>query len=200
MTDIDLTVKPAVRVPTYRLVRLHSQDRMLILTPHPAFLASHWRHARSFPCCQKLVGSCPWCDQCDRREHAYLGVLVPPTTMPPYRAILEAPPGPLFAAMNAQNLNIVFGSTLISRRTAAKATPEINLLPFTGKDAEERVLTRLDSKFHPISQQDILRTLCKIYALPDPLEFKTTGEWKLAVKLRISSPDFTPAKHQPPSE
>jgi len=191
MKTVDLTIRPAAKAATYRIIRLHDRDRMLILSCVPAYLPSHWRRARSFPCCQPLVGSCPWCDSSERRDHAYLGVLVTTPTQPPFRAIVEAPPSSLRAAMEAENVVSLFGLTLDSRRSQKKATPQITLIP-----APEG----LRCKSQPIEQDDILRTLCKVYALPDPADFTTTAEWQLATRLRISSAEYSPAKHQPPVE
>jgi len=47
----------------------------------------------------------------------------------------------------------------------------------------------------PIGSDQVLRTLAKVYALPDPAAYETENEWLLALEIRTRSPDYSPGRH-----
>jgi hypothetical protein len=43
-------------------------------------------------------------------------------------------------------------------------------------------------------QRETLRTIAKVYALPDPAAYDTEKEWLQAVQIRADDPDYSPGK------
>ena len=42
--------------------------------------------------------------------------------------------------------------------------------------------------------RDTLRTIAKVYAMPDPAAYDTEKEWLAAVHVRVSDPDYSPGR------
>jgi len=190
MATVDLTVRPYTRRPTLRLIRIGDLIRFQILSTCPSYLDSHWRRARTYPCTMKLVGSCPWCDTSEKRQHAYLAGRRLGQNSDSFQCILELPPSALHVAMDAEQANDLHGWRLTADRPRKHATPQVKLYPPQPTERE---------RTHAIPATEIVRTLAKIYALPDPDDLDTAA-WSWAVKARTSSPDYSPSTHQPPAE
>jgi hypothetical protein len=164
--------------------------RFQILSEVPSYLDSHWRKSRTYPCTLQLVGACPWCDTAEKRQHAYLAGRRIEQNDQKSLCVLELPPSSLHAAMDTEAHSDLHGVGLIAMRPRKHATPEIKL--YWPKPSERE-------RAGPIASTEILRTLAKVYALPDPDDMDTEA-WAWAVKARTSSPDYSPSTHQPPAD
>jgi hypothetical protein len=175
-----LSRRPHVLPPTLPLVRVRDSARGVFLANAPIFFGTHWRIGRSFPCMLPLLGACPWCTSSERRDHAYIPVMLGHPGSRPTRDLLELPPSAF-----CENPN-VYGKWFIAQRRSKKAPISI--------EVEDR---KPEQSAPPpaIAADHSLRTLAKVFSLPDPLNFQTEAEWLLAVRLRIEHPDYSPAKH-----
>jgi hypothetical protein len=177
-----LSRRPRVLPPTLPLVRVVSFARGLFLADSPLYLASHWRLGRSFPCVAPLLQHCPWCAGAEKREHAYIPVLLAHVGYKPTRDLLELPPH-VFTE-NTRLYGMYFNASRRSKRAPVLMTIE----------------PRQDNIPTPpiaIDNAQVLRTLAKVYALPDPAAYETEHEWLLALQIRTDSPDYSPGRHNP---
>jgi hypothetical protein len=177
-----LSRRPRVLPPTLPLVRVASMARGLFLADSPLYLPSHWRLGRSFPCVAALLQHCPWCAGAERREHAYIPVLLAHTGYKPTRDLLEVPPH-----VFTENAGL-YGKCFTASRRSKRAPLLVSIEP------------RPDDKPPPpppIDAHQVLRTLAKVYALPDPAAYDTEHEWLLALQIRTDSPDYSPGRHNP---
>jgi hypothetical protein len=188
MWDVNLSTPPTLLPPTLPLIRVRDHLNAVALAPKLDYLPSHWYNSRSFPCTMPLIQTCPWCDKTPKRLHAYLPILLKPPTADAYQAILELPATAATAAYNDHQEPILYHYCTITRRHK-KATPQITF-------GDQIKTTLMPPMVQPLQT---LRTLCKIYALPDPLNYSSHAEWSLAVKLRISQPTYSPSRSQPPT-
>jgi hypothetical protein len=179
--------RPPIVHRTYRLLRVHESLRGLIISHAPVYLCSHWRKGRTYPCVRTLLGDCPWCAATPQRQHAYIGIVAYTPARAPTRCILELSPASLQAAMTRANVFDPYARPFDAQRTYKKSPVELRLLE--PLKPEEPVKT-------PIDTNEIVRTLAKVYALPDPSDHGSEEAWLLAVRLRVNSLDYTPAKHQ----
>jgi len=180
MSLIDrLTQRPGTTPPTLPLIRVRNVARGTILSSKPLFLPSHWRSSRSFPCTAELLGSCPWCVATPRREHAYIAATLLQATTRPRTIVLELPPHTL--PTPAQ----LYGVCYLATRRSHRAPIVVELS------------TRPDNAPAPppaIATDEILRTLRKVYHLPDPAAYRTEDLWLLDLKARVEHPDYTPQR------
>jgi hypothetical protein len=181
MTVTDaLARRPQVLPPTLPLARVKQHAHGTFLAATPLYLASHWRLGRSFPCLAPLLSHCPWCAGSERRDHAYIPVLLTHVPDRRPRVLLELPPY-LFTE-NAE----LYGRHFTASRRCARAPVHLEI---SDRGQEE------PSPPPSIPRDQVLRTLAKVYALPDPALYSTEAEWTLALQIRITSPDYTPGRH-----
>jgi hypothetical protein len=191
MWTVDLRTRPALSRPTLRLLRPMDGSRIHVLSTQPCFARSHWRRCRSFPCTKSWIEECPFCDHASSREHAYL--IGHPWThnKQPSLYVIDLPAAAFLKALEQHTYDTIAGTQLEIRRPAKHATPQILIYRSTD----------VDEKSAPLPEQtEVLRTLCKVYSLPDPESYATRQAWNLAIKLRISDPEYSPSRRQPPAE
>ena len=184
MSLLDLSKRPALAKRTHRLVRLNADELVVLLCHSPAYFPSHWRSGHTFPCMAPILSTCPWCKACQSRDHAYVAGVqhrVQGWTEP---VVIEMPPQSLHDAMERADATDLHSYIMRATRRYSRAPLHVDL-----KEPEKRHDKTID-------HDAILRTLCKVYALPDPDAFPTTGEWKLACELRTNHADYTPARRQ----
>ena len=183
ITD-DLSRRPSVLPPTLPLHRIRQSARGLFLTTAPLYLASHWRDGHSFPCLAKLLTHCPWCAGCEARHHAYFPCLLRCDIQKAHRVVLELP------ARTVPEIPDLYGKTftLTRRSTRAPVTIEFDNAPPTAADPPPR-----------LDHRETLRTIAKVYALPDPAAYPTEKQWLVAVDARVTDPHYTPAQNPTPT-
>jgi hypothetical protein len=47
-----------------------------------------------------------------------------------------------------------------------------------------------------LDHRETLRTIAKVYALPDPAAYETEQKWLFAIQDRVNDPNYSPAKNQ----
>jgi hypothetical protein len=184
MFEPHLEPEPQCVPRTLRLIRVYDVVRGIITSHEPLYLASHWRIGRSYPCIKHVVGVCPWCKGLPRREHAYIGVTTSTKAGQLFRAIMELPPDALAAAMRDVETGDLYALGFDASRRHAKAPLKIDLHDGPDRVAAVGVTT---------TSTDILRTLAKVYGLPDPWTFTTEEDWKHQVYLRTNDPEYSPS-------
>lgn len=172
-----LAKRPRILAPTLPLSRIQNAARGLFLSNAPLYLASHWRTSRSFPCLATILTTCPWCAGCESRHHAYFPCLLKWDTTGSHRVILELP------ARAMPEIDDLYGKVFIATRRTPKAPVTIEL-----DDAAAAAATPPPRVDH----RETLRTIAKVYALPDPAAYATEQEWIIAVHTRANDPDYTP--------
>jgi hypothetical protein len=188
MFDPELDQPPRTMQSPLRLVRVYDRLAGVFVSREPLYLGSHWRQGRSFPCVRKLLRECPWCRSTARREHAYLGVLVKTAPGHYYRAVIEIPPATVAQALADSDQEDLWGLAFQASRRHKKAPLSLVVSDERCPGIENQAQT---------TSFDILRTLARVYGLPDPLEASAKESWLLQVQLRITHADYSPAKHGP---
>lgn len=181
ITDV-LSRRPSVLPQTLPLQRIRESARGLFLTTGPLYLASHWRAGHSFPCLATLLTTCPWCKSCEPRHHAYFTCLLKWDITYAHRVVLELP------ARAVPEITELYGKIFTATRRSARAPIilEIENAPATAAAPPPQV-----------DHRETLRTIAKVYALPDPSAYSTEKDWLIAVDARVNDPDYTPAKNEP---
>lgn len=181
ITDV-LSRPPSLLPPTLPLHRIRQSARGLFLTTGPLYLASHWRAGHSFPCLATILTTCPWCTGCEPRHHAYFPCLLKWDVTNAHRVVLELP------ARTAPEISDLYGKLFTASRRSARApvSIEFNNAPPNAAAPPPR-----------LDHRETLRTIAKVYALPDPAAYQTEKEWLVAVDARANDPDYTPAKNTP---
>jgi hypothetical protein len=178
VTDV-LASRPKILPATLRLCRVNSFARGAFLTRTPLYFASHWRLGRSFPCVKTILPNCPWCAGCERRDHAYIAAVVSSGSTAWSRVILELP------AHSIPERNSLYNKPFTAERRSKRSQIIVNVADDLAGDVS-----------HPtaIPAAEILRTIAKVYSLPDPLAYPTETEWLKALQIRIEDPNYSPAK------
>jgi len=176
-----LAIRPAICPPTWPLARIKDLAMGSFLCDSPLYLGSHWRLGRSFPCTTTLLEECRWCGSSERRDHAYIGVSLNCGSSPSRRVIIE------LSAATFIDINFQYGQRFVAKRKHKRGNVEIEI--------SERPL---DAKAPAakIEQFSMVRTLMKVYGLPDPYCYDNERNWILDVQTRVNHPEYTPAKSQ----
>ena len=185
MSVIDtLSTRPSARPPALHVVRCHDQLVFISLSNAPLFLASHWRNGRSFPCSADLIGECRFCSPCPRRVHAYLaGMIASGNGQSWFKGAVELSPEPLLRLMDESGVADLLGHCLALDRQHKRGSVQVSF-------RKEQRRPNLSA----IGHMEILRTLTRLYALPEPDDYLTEEAWLLAVRIRVMAPDYTPAR------
>jgi hypothetical protein len=188
MFDAQLSERPAVVPTTLRLVRCYDRLAGVVASHEPIYFGSHWRLGRSWPCTKKLLGHCNWCKGNTVRTYSYLGVLVVHNTNQYYKAVLELPPDRLAEAMKIAELDDPYWHEFEAIRRAKRQPIRLTL---------SKLCITTQTQSPPVLPWDMLRTLSRIYGLPDPHEAAARDTWLAQVDLRTSDPEYSPAKQLP---
>jgi len=186
-----LAARPQLRRPALRVVRCRDNLRLVSLSHSPLFMASHWRGGRSFPCSRDLIGECRLCASSTRRHHAYIaGTINSGNGEHWFRAALETPPEPLLRAIDESKSPDLLGRCLQLNRPHKRGSIQVII-----KDEEKpRALAATEPS-------ELIRTLMRLYALPEREDFQTEEAWLLAVRMRVMDKEYTPARSaRSPSE
>jgi hypothetical protein len=187
MSVESLLAPPPLAPPTLRLLRCPDRMPLWVLSETPLYMASHWRNGRSYPCTATLFNYCLWCRSHERREPAYIGVLIGTEVS---KRILEVPPRPLLEIIKAlPEGRTLLGATITPRRHSRYSPIML--------DCELSSATNF--KGPRITPADILRTLAKVYGLPDPLGVDPEA-WTKAVMERVTADGYNPSTKLPPAE
>ena len=174
-----LSRRPRTLPPTFPLCRVHDFARGTILVDAPLFLASHWRLGRSFPCLKSILPSCPYCAGCEQRHHAYIACVLNNGAAHTMNVVLELP------AKCCPPDTSLYGKHFTATRRGKRSPVIIELSD--RRDDEPAPPPRRD-------QCETVRTIAKVYALPDPAAYDTEMEWLLAIEARAADPDYSPGK------
>ena len=177
ITDV-LSRRPRTLPPTLPLSRVHDFARGTILVDAPLFLASHWRNGRSFPCLSTILASCPYCAGCEQRHHAYIACVLNNGGTHTMKVVLELP------AKCCPPDELLYGKHFVATRRGKRCP--VNVEISDRQNDEPAPPPKADPR-------DTLRTIAKVYALPDPAAYDTEKEWLAAVQVRASDPDNSPA-------
>ena len=182
ITDV-LSRRPPIAPPTLQLYRIRNSARGLFLSTGPLYLASHWKGGHSFPCLATILTTCPWCVACDARNHAYFPCLLKSDSTGPHRLVLELP------AKTIPQMTDLYGKTFTASRRAPRApvTIEFDNAPPNAPNPPPRV-----------DHRETLRTIAKVYSLPDPAAYANEKDWLVAIHARVNDPDYTPARNLTP--
>lgn len=191
MFDPELNERPRSVSTTLRLVRVYSKLAGIFASEAPLYIGSHWRNGRSWPCVKKLLGHCPWCKGTPRREHAYLGVIITAAPDQKYRAVIELPPDTVHTALTISGAAEPFRHGFTAERPRPKAPLRLKV------DSD---LVPGWETLRPTDAFEMLRTIARVYALPDPAEATARETWLLNLRLRIEDPEYSPAVRQPMEE
>jgi len=128
-----------------------------------------------------LLDECRWCVSSARRDHAYIGVLLRCGSSPSRKVIVE------LSAATFIDVSFQYGQVFIARRKHKRGNVEIEI-----SERPENSPTPMTK----IDHFSILRTLMKVYGLPDPYAYNNERDWLLDVQTRVIHPEYTPAKSQ----
>lgn len=176
-----LSCVPDILPPTLPLGRVKDIAFGIFLCERPLFLGSHWRQSRSYPCTTTLLEECRWCASSARRDHAYIAVALTSSVAPSRKTVLELP------AATFVTTSFLYGQRFILRRSGKRQPVTIE------------ISSRPDEAPAPPPLRDdmcIIRTLMKVYGLPDPKSYATEHEWLLEVQVRVNHPEYSPSKSQ----
>jgi hypothetical protein len=178
ITDV-LSRRPRTLPPTLPLSRVRDYARGTILVDAPLFLASHWRNGRSFPCLEKILPSCPYCSGCEQRHHAYVACVLNSGGTHTSIVILE------LSARCFPLEEHLYGKHFTASRRGKRSPVDVEI---SDRQSDEPAPPPRRE------QRETLRTIAKVYALPDPVAYDTEKEWLAAVKIRVLDPDYSPGK------
>jgi hypothetical protein len=178
-----LSRRPRLLPPTLPLHRIRQSARGIFLTTAPLYLASHWRNGHSFPCLATILPTCPWCAGCEPRHHAYFPCLLKWDISNAHRVVLELP------ARTIPEISDFYGKVFTATRRSTRAPVTVTF---------DNAPPNAAAPPPHVDHRETLRTIAKVYALPDPAAYATELEWLVAIEARANDPDYTPAKKATP--
>ena len=183
-------VRPPRREPCLQLVRIHDRAVFLLISDRFLWLPSHWEQGRSWPCTERLCGTCPRCLQSSpRRNYAYAGALHGYLhTEQRDLVILELSEHVAEQILEKKDQAAGESFTEYVRGSAWTVTKPNRY----AKAKIERLQPTVPSITVP--EESIIRTLCRIYSMPERENFSSMGEWQEAVQRRILDPAYSPGK------
>jgi hypothetical protein len=191
MLEEQLLTVPRILPSTLRLIRVRERLLSIVLSAKPVYIGSHWKNGRNVPCTRSLLNECPWCVSTPLRHHAYLGVRVTPPAATRFDAVVELSPQALLEATQVAATQNLHGLTLVCSRRHKKAPIDIHL------DVDQHAALAI---LRIISTDDVLRTIAKVYGLPDPASYDGDQAWLLALRSRVFDPTYSPSRAQPPTD
>lgn len=174
-----LAIEPITAPATLWIHRVSSLARGIFLNHRPLYWSSHWHHERTFPCTMAMLQCCHLCDAHPKRTHAYLAARLLKINSPAETGIIELPVSEFGEDTDLYGKR--FEATRRSKRSPVQVTITERPAESSAPPAEiDRIVT--------------VRALCRLYSLPDPWMYEGEEEWLTKVRIRVSSPDYSPAR------